>query len=70
VVEDDGYLFATVETGREMRGALNEDDYDIVIIDVTSPRLTRFALAQVAREQGYGVILGCGTILFGDEFLE
>jgi hypothetical protein len=23
-----------------MRGALDEDDYDIVIIDVTSPRLT------------------------------
>jgi hypothetical protein len=40
VVEDDGYLFATVEPGREMRGALDKDDYDIVIVDVISPRLT------------------------------
>jgi DNA-binding response OmpR family regulator len=37
VVEDEGYLFATVKTGREMRGALDEDDYDVVIIDVTQP---------------------------------
>jgi len=37
VVEDEGYFFATVETGREMRGALDEDDYDIAIIDVTQP---------------------------------
>jgi DNA-binding response OmpR family regulator len=61
VVEDGGYLFATVETGREMRGALDEDDYDIVIIDVTQPPPEDgFALARVAREQGCGVILMTG----------
>jgi DNA-binding response OmpR family regulator len=62
MVEDEGYLFATVETGREMRGALDEDDYDIVIIDVTQPPPEDgFALARVAREQGCGVILTTGN---------
>jgi two-component system, OmpR family, response regulator len=62
VVEVEGYLFATVETGREMRDALDKDDYDIVIIDVTqsSPE-DGFALARVAREQGCGVILMTGN---------
>jgi len=37
LVEDGGYLFATVEPGREMCAALDQDDYDnIVIIDVIS----------------------------------
>ena len=58
IVEQEGYIFAAVETGREMRGALDEDDYDIVIIDVTQPPPEDgFALARVAREQGCGVIL-------------
>jgi DNA-binding response OmpR family regulator len=35
--EDEGYLFSTVETGAAMREALDNDDYDIVIIDVTQP---------------------------------
>jgi two-component system OmpR family response regulator len=61
VVEDEGYLFATVETGRELRRALDEDDYDIVMIDVTQPPPEDgFALARVAREQGCGVILVTG----------
>src|SRR5215472_13101168 len=65
VVEDEGYFFATVETGREMRGALDEDDYDIAIIDVTQPGPDDgFALARLARE------LGCGVVLItGDHFL-
>jgi len=37
VVADDGYLLATLKTGREMSSALDDDDYDIVIIDVTQP---------------------------------
>ena len=61
VVEDEGYCFATVKTGHEMRGALDEDDYDIVVIDVTQPPPEDgFALARVAREQGCGVILMTG----------
>jgi DNA-binding response OmpR family regulator len=61
IIADEGYLFATVETGREMRGALDDDDYDIVIIDVTQPDPEDgFALARIAREQGCGVILVTG----------
>jgi two-component system, OmpR family, response regulator len=61
VVEDEGYFFATVETGREMRSALDEDDYDIVIIDVTQPGPDDgFPLARLARELGCGVVLITG----------
>jgi len=61
VVEDEGYLFASVKSGREMGAALDEDDYDIVIVDVTQPPPEDgFALARVAREQGCGVILITG----------
>ena len=61
VVADEGYLLATLKTGREMSSALDDEDYDIVIIDVTQPGLEDgFALARVARERGCGVILVTG----------
>jgi DNA-binding response OmpR family regulator len=61
VVADEGYLLTTLKTGREMSSALDDDDYDIVIIDVTQPEPEDgFALARVAREHGCGVILVTG----------
>lgn len=62
VVRLEGYLFTTVESGHQMRAALDEDDYDIAIIDITlPPPEDGFALARVAREQGCGVILMTGN---------
>jgi two-component system phosphate regulon response regulator OmpR len=61
VVADKGYLLATLKTGREVSSALDDDDYDIVIIDVTQPGPEDgFALARVARQRGCGVILVTG----------
>jgi DNA-binding response OmpR family regulator len=59
--EDEGFLFSMVETGAAMEGALDEDDYDIVLIDLTQPgKQDGFALAEIAHEQGCGVILTTG----------
>jgi len=59
--EHEGYEFSTVRTGAEMRTALDDDDYDIVVIDVTQPgHADGFALAQIARDQGCGAILVTG----------
>jgi DNA-binding NtrC family response regulator len=59
--EHEGYEFSTVRTGTEMRTALDDDDYDIVVIDVTQPgHADGFALAQIAHDQGCGAILVTG----------
>ena len=59
--EDEGYEFSTVRTGAEMREALDDIDYDIVVIDVTQPgHEDGLALAQIARDQGCGAILVTG----------
>lgn len=59
--DDEGFQFATVETGAAMREALDRDDYDIVIIDVTQPgEEDGFVLAQIAHELGCGVVLTTG----------
>jgi DNA-binding NtrC family response regulator len=61
VFADEGYNFSTVKTGAEMREALDGDDYDIVVIDVTQPgHEDGFALAQIARDQGCGTVLVTG----------
>jgi DNA-binding response OmpR family regulator len=61
VFDHEGYRFTQVKTGAEMRQALDEDDYDIAVIDITLPGSEDgFALAQIAREQGCGVILITG----------
>jgi len=59
--EHEDYEFSTVRTGAEMRTALDDEDYDIVVIDVTQPgHADGFALAQIARDQGCGAILVTG----------
>ena len=61
VFEDEGYLFSLVKTGTEMRERLDEDDFDIAVIDVTQPgNEDGFALTQIARERGCGPILVTG----------
>lgn len=61
VFEDEGYLFSMVKTGAEMREKLDEDVYDIAVIDVTQPgHEDGFALAQIARDRGCGPILVTG----------
>ena len=61
IFHDEGFRFSMVKTGAEMREALDDDDYDIVVIDVTQPgHEDGVALAQFAREQGCGAILVTG----------
>jgi DNA-binding NtrC family response regulator len=61
IFHDEGFRFSMVKTGAEMREALDDDDYDIVIVDVTQPgHEDGFALAQMAHEQGCGAILVTG----------
>jgi two-component system, OmpR family, torCAD operon response regulator TorR len=64
IFQDEGYRFSMVKTGAEMRDALDDDDYDIAVIDVTQPgHEDGFALAQIAREQGCGALLVTGDHL-------
>ena len=61
VFADEGYRFTTVKSGAEMRQALDGDDYDVSVIDVTQPgHEDGFALAQIARQRGCGAILVTG----------
>jgi DNA-binding response OmpR family regulator len=61
VFDEEGFLFSTVETGPEMEDKLDEDDFDIVMIDITQPGdKDGFALAEIAHQQGCGVILTTG----------
>jgi DNA-binding response OmpR family regulator len=58
---EEGFLFTAVATGAEMEQKLEEDDYDIVMIDVTQPGdKDGFSLADIAHKQGCGVILTTG----------
>jgi DNA-binding NtrC family response regulator len=61
IFDDEGFRFALVKTGAEMSEALDGDDYEVVVIDVTQPgHQDGFALAEIARDQGCGVILVTG----------
>jgi DNA-binding NtrC family response regulator len=61
ILQDVGYLFATVKTGAEMREVLDQDDYDVAIIDMTQPgRDDGLVLAELVRQQGCGAILVTG----------
>jgi two-component system, OmpR family, response regulator len=65
--DDEGFLFTTVKTGEAMQEALDADDYDIAIIDLTQPGgHDGLALAEIADEQGCGVILTTGDHRHGD----
>lgn len=65
--DDEGFLFTPAKTGAEMREALDEDDYDIAVIDVTQPgEHDGFALGEIAHAQGCGVILTTGDHRHGD----
>ena len=71
IVADEGYLLVTLKTGREMNSALDDDDYDIVVIDVSQPAPEDgFDLARVARERGCGVILVTGDHRHRDRLQE
>jgi DNA-binding NtrC family response regulator len=59
--DDEGFLFDTAENGPAMEQALDREDYDIVVIDVTqSGERDGVALAGIAHAQGCGVILTTG----------
>jgi DNA-binding response OmpR family regulator len=61
ILDLEGYYFTAVETGAQMREALDETDYDLAVIDVLLPGgEDGFALAETAREWGCGVILITG----------
>ena len=61
IFANEGYRFNLVASGAEMLGALDDDDYDVVIIDVLLRTAgDGFSLAEAAREQGCGVILTTG----------
>ena len=61
IFHDEGFRFSVVKTAAEVREALDDDDYDVVVIDVTQPgHEDGFALAKIAREQGCGAILVTG----------
>ncbi len=61
IFHDEGYRFTLVATGGEMRDALDREDYDIAIIDVSlRDSEDGFVLAEVARDQGCGAIMTSG----------
>jgi DNA-binding response OmpR family regulator len=61
VFDNEGYHFTMVKSGAEMRDALDDDDYDVAVIDVTQPgHEDGFALAEIARQRGCGAILVTG----------
>ena len=56
-----GYRFCLVGTGAAMRAALDEDDFDVAIIDVSlRDGEDGFSLALEAQAKGCGVILTTG----------
>jgi DNA-binding response OmpR family regulator len=61
VFNHEGFLFTSVANGADMLEKLDEDDYDIAVIDLTLPGdKDGFALAEIACTQGCSVILVTG----------
>jgi two-component system OmpR family response regulator len=62
VFADQGYRFAVVANGGEMRKALATSDVDVAVIDVVLPGAEDgLALAKEAAAQGIGVIVVTGS---------
>jgi two-component system, NtrC family, nitrogen regulation response regulator NtrX len=64
VFAQEGYRFAVVENGRDMRRALVQGDVDVVIIDVHLRGESGFDLAREAAGQGHAVVLTTGDHTF------
>jgi DNA-binding NtrC family response regulator len=61
--DEQGYEITVVAGGEEMRQALARESFDIAVIDVTLPGADDgFALAELARDDGCGVILVTGDL--------
>jgi len=61
VFDDEGYHFTLVKNSLEMRGALERDEYEVAIIDVSlRGSEDGLKLAELAVEYGCGVILTSG----------
>ena len=59
--DDEGYEIAVVSGGDEMRRILATETFDVALIDITLPGgYDGFALAELARDEGCGVILVTG----------
>jgi DNA-binding NtrC family response regulator len=69
--DEEGYKIAVVSGGEEMRGALAAESFDVAVIDVTLPGADDgFALAELARGEGCGVILVTGDVRHFDRLQE
>lgn len=63
VLDFAGYSFTLASGAAEMRQALDADDYDVAIIDVSlRGGESGFALAELAADKGCGVILTTGDL--------
>jgi two-component system OmpR family response regulator len=61
IFESEGYRFAVVPNGGEMRKALATSEVDIVILDVVLPGGdSGLSLASEVAQQGYGVVVVSG----------
>ena len=60
LMHDEGYRFTLAADGVAMRAHLENDEYDIVVIDVSLRGEDGFALAAEAADHGAGVILTTG----------
>jgi two-component system OmpR family response regulator len=61
VLRHEGYEFTLSSSAAEMRAALDREDYDVAILDVSLRGAEDgFALAELASEKGCGIILTTG----------
>jgi DNA-binding response OmpR family regulator len=61
VLEHQGYDFTLASNAAEMRDALDRDEYDVAIIDISLRGAEDgFALAELASEKGCGIVLTTG----------
>jgi DNA-binding response OmpR family regulator len=69
--DDEGYEIAVVASGDEMRRAVASESFDVALIDVTLPGSDDgFVLAELAQQEGSGVILVTGDVRHFDRLRE